>query len=191
MPLLPTIVTSKSPTETYWKISIPADRPIRQFPKSDFVVAIGDIDPVKRTFQIFREIMGPEMPFIPVRGNHEAPEDVRFIIKDILPSEKPAVTVYDQKSATFYFDWKNVRLIVIDQYAPYAKGLSGAPILKWVENAIVSAKKADHVFISFHEPQVCGRFLLGPVLESAPQALRQGHGGALRAFPHVWQAACA
>ncbi len=122
------------------------------FPKADFAVAAGDIDPVKRTLQIFREIMGPQMPFIPVRGNHEAPEDVRYILKDILPSEKPAVTVYDQKSATFYYDWKNIRLIVIDQYAAYAKGLSGSAFLDWVENAILSAKDADHVFITFHEP---------------------------------------
>ncbi len=133
-----------------------------QFPKSDFVVAIGDIDPVKRTFQVFRETLGPKVPFIPVRGNHEAPEDVRFIIKDILPGEKPPVTVYDRESATFYFDWKNVRLIVIDQYAPYAKGLSGAPILKWVENAIVSAKMADHVFVSFHEPRFAADFHSDP-----------------------------
>ena len=131
-------------------------------PKADFVVAIGDIDPVKRTFQVFRETLGPKLPFIPVRGNHEAPEDVRFIIKDILPSETPPVTVYDHESATFYFDWKNVRLIVIDQYAPYAKDLSGGTILKWVENAILSAKKADHVFISFHEPRFAADFHSDP-----------------------------
>ncbi|SPF37264.1 conserved exported hypothetical protein [Syntrophobacter sp. SbD1] len=122
------------------------------FPKPDFVVGVGDIDPVRRTFQIFRDAMGPQTTFIPVRGNHEAPEDVRFILQDILPSEKPPVTVYDKESATFFYDWKNVRLIVIDEYTRYAKNLGDPEFLKWLEEAVVSAKHADHVFISFHEP---------------------------------------
>ena len=132
------------------------------FPRPDFVVGIGDIDPVKRTLQIFRDTLGPKMPFIPVRGNHEAPEDVRFILKDILPAEQPPVTVYDKESVTFYYDWKNVRLIVIDQYAPYAKGLSNKKFLDWLKKAILSAKNADHVFIAFHEPH------FPPVFNSDP-----------------------
>ncbi|MGA2401261.1 MAG: metallophosphoesterase [Syntrophobacteraceae bacterium] len=132
------------------------------FSKPDFVVAAGDIDPVKMTLQIFRETMGPRMPFIPVRGNHESPEDVRFILKDILPSEKPPVTVYDQQSVTFYYDWKNIRLIVIDQYPAYAKGLNGRAFLNWVESAILSAKDADHVFVTFHEPHLHSHFYSDP-----------------------------
>jgi len=124
-----------------------------QFPRPDFVVAAGDIDPVKRTLQLFRETMGPEMPFIPVRGNHEAGVDLLYILNDILPSENTPVVLYDKGSATFYYDWKNVRLIVIDQYATYARGFRDPKFLKWVENTIVSAKDADHVFITFHEPR--------------------------------------
>lgn len=146
------------------------------FPRPDFVVAVGDIDPVKRTLQIFRDTLGPKMPFIPVRGNHEAPEDVRFILKDILPSEQPPVTVYDKESVTFYYDWKNVRLIVIDQYAAYAKGLSNKTFLDWLEKAIVSAKNADHVFIAFHEPH------FPPVFHSDPfWTLLLKHSGKVRA----------
>ena len=122
------------------------------FPRPDFVVGIGDIDPVKRTLQIFRKTLGPQMVFIPVRGNHEAPEDVRFILRVILPSEQPPVAVYDKESVTFYYDWKNVRLIVMDQYAAYAKGPGNRAFLDWLEKAILSAKNADHVFIAFHEP---------------------------------------
>jgi hypothetical protein len=132
------------------------------FPRPDFVVAVGDIDPVKRTLQIFRETIVPPMPFIPVRGNHEAPEDVRFILKDILPSEQPPARVYDKESVTFYYDWKNVRLIVIDQYAAYAKGLSKPAFLDWLERAILSAKNADHVFITFHEPHFPADFHSDP-----------------------------
>ncbi|HYA43412.1 MAG TPA: metallophosphoesterase [Syntrophobacteraceae bacterium] len=124
-----------------------------KFSKPDFVVGAGDIDPVVRTCLVFRQTMGPETAFIPVRGNHEGPEDVRFMLKDVLPSVDPPVTLYDGRSATFYYDHKNIRLIVIDQYAPYAENLGGRKFLKWVEDAVVSAKNADHVFISFHEPR--------------------------------------
>ncbi len=132
------------------------------FPRPDFVVAVGDIDPVRRTLQIFRETIVPSMPFIPVRGNHEGPEDVRFILKNILPSEQPPATVYDKESVTFYYDWKNVRLIVIDQYAAYAKGLRNRTFLNWLEGAILSAKNADHVFITFHEPHFPADFHSDP-----------------------------
>jgi hypothetical protein len=146
------------------------------FPRPDFAIGIGDIDPVKRTLQIFREAFGPEMPFIPVRGNHEVPKDVRFILKDILPYEQPPVTVYGKESVTFYYDWKNVRLIVIDQYAAYAKGLSNKTFLDWLEKAILSAKNADHVFIAFHEPH------FPPVFHPDPfWTLLLKHSGKVRA----------
>ena len=55
-----------------------------KFSKPDFVVGAGDINAVVRTCRLFRQTMGPETPFIPVRGNREGPEDVRFMLKDIL-----------------------------------------------------------------------------------------------------------
>ena len=81
------------------------------------------------------------------------------------------MTVYDKESVTFYYDWKNVRLIVIDQYAPYAKGLSNKTFLDWLEKAILSAKNADHVFIAFHEPHfppVFKSYLFGIIPSSTP-----------------------
>ncbi len=133
------------------------------FPKPDFVIGIGDIDPVEKTLQLFREVMGPEVPFIPVRGNHEAPVDSQLIIKNVLPSLAPPVVLYDNSSASFYYDWKNVRLIVIDQYAPYTFGSIDRNFLKWLEEAITSANNADHVFISFHEPRLPPDFDLDPL----------------------------
>lgn len=70
--------------------------------------------------------------------------------------------VYDKESVTFYYDWKNVRLIVIDQYAAYTKGLSNRAFLDWLERVILSAKNADHVFITFHEPHFPALFHSDP-----------------------------
>ena len=141
------------------KSDLPAD-PL--FPPSEFVVGVGDIDPLPRTVQIHKEVLGAAIPFIPVRGNHEAPSDVQFMLQTLLPSERPPVTAYDRQSATFYYDWKNVRLIAIDQYAPYARDLTNQALLAWVKKAIESAEKADHIFITFHEPYIPDDFLTDP-----------------------------
>lgn len=137
------------------KSNEPADR---NFPPADFVVAGGDIDPVGRTFETFKEIIGPSVPFIPVRGNHEKPDDVRFILTQILPSEKTPVTMYDSSSVTYFFDWKNVRFISIDKYAAGLRGMENPALLEWLGKAIKSARGADHVFVAVHEPYTPDRF---------------------------------
>jgi Calcineurin-like phosphoesterase len=141
------------------KADLPADP---KFPPTEFVVGIGDIDPLKATLKNHNEILGSSVPFIPVRGNHEAPGDVQLILKEILPSAKERLTSYDKTSVTFYYDWKNVRIIAVDQYAPYAKGLRDQAFLDWLEKAIVSAKSADHVFVTFHEPYLPDSFHTDP-----------------------------
>lgn len=133
------------------------------FPPAEFVAGVGDLDPVPRDFEIFREILGPTIPFIPVRGNHEAPEDVQFILQKILPSEKAPVTFHDTSSVTYFFDWKNVRFICIDNYAAYAKGMDNPALMEWLEKVITSANGADHVFVSFHEPYIPDNFTTDPL----------------------------
>ena len=98
------------------------------------------------------------------------------------------MTVYDKESVTFYYDWKNVRLIVIDQYAAYAKGLSNKKFLDWLEKAILSAKNADHVFIAFHEPRFPGLFRSDPFWNLLLKHSGQGQGRALGAYSPLWQA---
>jgi hypothetical protein len=133
------------------KSNKPADP---DFPPAEFVVGVGDLDPLHWNFEIFKEIIGPSVPFIPVRGNHEATDDLQFILKRILPSEKAPVSLYDNSSVTYFFDWKNVRFISIDNYAAYARGMDKPALLEWLEKAISSAREADHVFVSFHEPHL-------------------------------------
>lgn len=138
----------------------PADT---NFPPPDFVAGIGDLSPVSKNFEIFQEVLGPKVAFIPVRGNHESPEDVKFILKQILPSEIVPVNLHDAASVTYFFDWKNVRFICIDDYAPYAKGMDMPELIEWVEKAITSAKGADHVFVAFHEPYLPDNFATDPL----------------------------
>jgi len=122
------------------------------FPPAQLVLAVGDIDPLIRTVIIHQEVMGRDVPFIPVRGNHEGPEDLRYMLKKVLPGMGLPIEYYDSSSATYCLDWKNARFIVIDRYTEYARKLKDPAFLQWLEKAITSAAGADHVFIAFHEP---------------------------------------
>ncbi len=121
-----------------------------KFPSPSFVAAVGDLDPLPVSFGMYEEIIGNSVPFVPVRGNHESPSDVDFMMNKVLPLLKFPLEFFDQSSATYYFDFKNVRFIAIDRYTAYGKDLNDPEFLGWVEKAISSAGKADHVFIALH-----------------------------------------
>jgi hypothetical protein len=124
-----------------------------KFPSFDFVLACGDLDPVEENYKIFREIFrGGKLAYFPVRGNHELPPDVRFIIENILPSFGKSIIRQDEKNLNYYTDWKNSRLIVLDQYSAFERSLDGGMALKWIENALRTPDHIRHVFVAFHEP---------------------------------------
>lgn len=142
--------------------AIKSDKPADpKFPAMEFVVGLGDIDPVDQTVRIYKEVIGTSATFIPVRGNHERPQDVRLILNELLPRQKTHVVLHDKESLTYYFDWKNIRMISIDQYASYAKRLDNPALLSWLEKAILSSK-ADHIFIACHEPFIPDDFHTDP-----------------------------
>jgi len=126
-----------------------------KFPPMDFVLAVGDLDPVAKNHKIYQEIFKTSAPvYVPVRGNHEKPIDVGYIMKNILPGIGNRLHLRNQESVQYYMDWNNARVIVLDQYADWPDALTNPEALKWLENAITSATHADHVFIAFHEPEV-------------------------------------
>lgn len=124
-----------------------------EFPPADFVLAVGDIDPVKENHKIYKEVFRKEIPaYFPVRGNHEEAADVRFILQSILPSYGGMINLRKNDEVNYYVDWKNVRIIVLDQYSAFGTRFDDRKSLDWIEDAISSAKGAKHVFIAFHEP---------------------------------------
>jgi len=127
--------------------------PDPRFAPIEFILACGDLDPVDRNYDIYAEVFESDAPaFFPVRGNHEGRRDVRFILNEILPAYGNRIHTLSPGSVNYYTDWKNVRLIVLDQYFDSRKGFDGKATLTWLENAIQAATDADHVFITFHEP---------------------------------------
>lgn len=107
------------------------------------------------------------VPFFPVRGNHEGANDVDFIVHSLLPAYGSKVHRLDNTSLNYFVDWKNVRLIVVDQFSQFSHktntdlfsylkpdgGNINALGLKWTESIINSAgPEIDHIFIAFHKP---------------------------------------
>ncbi len=103
---------------------------------------------------------------LPVLGNHDLIEmEFSYIWKNLVTPQTDIIRLHraagrEQKrpSLDYYVDWKNVRLIVMDQYGQFGhsrKGDYGPAGLAWVESVIKDAMgndKIDHVFVSYHEP---------------------------------------
>ncbi len=124
-----------------------------RLPPIEFVLAVGDISPAAESLSIYRGFFPDRKPvFFPVRGNHEETEDLKVILDDMLKPLGTMVKSFDAGSVNYYFDWKNVRMIVLDQYSGFSKDFNEGVLLRWLEEAIRSAAEADHVFIAFHEP---------------------------------------
>jgi hypothetical protein len=122
----------------------------------DFVLGLGDCSPVSENHRLFRETF-PKMPpvFFPTRGNHETAKDLSFIRSVILPEAshaKHGVNLLGSSGFSYWVDWKNIRLIVLDQYADFQKWTAVPKSLPWLNSALETSGSADHVFLAFHEP---------------------------------------
>ena len=127
--------------------------PEEGFPPFDFVLACGDLDPVEENYKVLREIFKEgQLAYFPVRGNHELAPDVQFIITKILPLYGERIKRQDEKDLNYYTDWKNTRLIVLDQYSSFGRSLDTGTALKWIENSLRTPDHIRHVFLAFHEP---------------------------------------
>jgi hypothetical protein len=131
--------------------------PEPRFPPADFVLGCGDIGPMADNYEIYESVFKGDGPFyFPVRGNHERRADVRFMLDRLLMPFRDRMQLRSTQAINYYTDWKNVRLIVLDQYSDFNDTLSNKPALQWVDNAIRSAADATHVFVAFHEPVTAG-----------------------------------
>jgi hypothetical protein len=126
----------------------------------DFILACGDLDPVEKNDAIYKEIFPDQsIIYFPVIGNHEIDDitNKEYIVKTILPRLRSKIKRTDKINANYYFDWKNVRIIALDQYSTFGKGNDRGWVTSigaaWLEKTIKSTpKKIDHIFIAMHEP---------------------------------------
>ncbi|HOV85326.1 MAG TPA: metallophosphoesterase [Syntrophobacteraceae bacterium] len=122
-------------------------------PPLDFALICGDFTPVSESYESFRRLLGPPPPFLlPVRGNHENREDVEVILGSILPSLGPRVRSPHEKSVTYFADWKNVRLVVLDPLSDFGSVFGGDRVIKWLPAVLEPPSSIQHVFLAMHKP---------------------------------------
>jgi hypothetical protein len=134
-------------------------------PEVDFMLAAGDTSPVEENWEIYNDIFPDKLPtYFPAAGNHEL-DCIRyriFISQDILGSLDNIITRHDEKDLNYYFDWDNVRIIMLDQYSDFGIGNDHGWVTKegaiWLQETIEAApEEIEHIFIVMHEPPF-GRF---------------------------------
>jgi hypothetical protein len=128
--------------------------PEQLYSQAEFIVVGGDMKPVMERYRDYLKVFKNDTAmksFFPVRGNHDRSGGAKRMIKKILPKQD-SVTLNNQESVDYVVDWKNARLIVLDQYKNSPPGCLDNEQINWTEKMILSADKVDHIFIFFHEP---------------------------------------
>jgi hypothetical protein len=136
----------------------------------EFIVVAGDFDPDDVNYSLYRGVFSgtPYPRFLPVIGNHDSGYR-SFICDTIMPKEGIHAS-FDKSSVSYYVDVRNVRMIVVDQYqgTGFKDGCINDAGIRWVEQAITSAKDVDHIFIAMHVPAFCRVRHVGEGFESCP-----------------------
>lgn len=138
------------------------DRNVNSDPKFDpveLVLVAGDIDPIDIRHNEYKKVFSQNdnsPVFLPVIGNHEFEDDgkhFRYVRDTMIPSIANAVRRHPT-SCDYYYDYKNVRFIIVDGYTDLGdRGVINPDGRQWVEQTIKSTPvTTDHIFISFHEP---------------------------------------
>jgi hypothetical protein len=136
----------------------------------EFIVVAGDFDPDDANYALYRGVFsGTLYPrFLPVMGNHDS--GYRSFISDTIMPKEGIHATFERSTVSYYADVRNVRMIVVDQYrgTGFKNGCINDAGIVWVEQAIMSAKDVDHIFIAMHVPAFCRVRHVGEGFESCP-----------------------
>ncbi len=137
---------------------------ILQTGKGAFMVSPGDIDPPSYVYDMVNTVLGPDYPWYPGIGNHEAetPEDMEWLRKygreKLLVLDHVSAGPKGSEETTYSFDHKNAHIIVINEYydGQSDTGTNGDisdALYEWVKNDIEGTSK-PFIFVFGHEPFV-------------------------------------
>lgn len=135
-----------------------AATPEPAFDAAEFMVVVGDMDPLTERYRDYRHVFAGthRPPFLPVIGNHDldmAEKNILFAQDSLIPALPHAVR-RQSDACDYYLDHLNTRVIVVDAYSEL--GRSGVILphgRQWVAQVIEAAPESiEHIFVCFHEP---------------------------------------
>ncbi len=127
------------------------------FSPPSWVVLAGDMDPARMRFADYTSVFSDPLsrpPLVPVVGNHDTGLGDFTFIRDFMIPAVPGAVRREPDSCDYYFDFRNVRMIVVDAFTKSGKeGVIYDSGRRWVEGVIRSTPASiEHVFLTFHEP---------------------------------------
>jgi len=133
-----------------------------QRPKPELVIVPGDIAPVEFTAKTFREVLGEELPWLPVPGNHDQSPGEAGKLSGILAGYKKLGLQFGPAGSgglQYHFTYRNVLFAGLDIYwngqsrdgsEILANGLSEEG-LQWVRQ-MLAASNARYKIVYGHRP---------------------------------------
>lgn len=128
------------------------------FDAAEFIVVVGDMDPLTERYRDFKQVFAGTRPpeFLPVIGNHDlnqVDQNYLFAQHTVIPVISNAVRRHPD-ACDYYFDNRNTRIIVLDAYSELGdNGVITARGRQWVAQVIEAAPGSiEHIFVCFHEP---------------------------------------
>lgn len=123
---------------------------------AEFMFSPGDIDPPSGVLWTIRQVLGPDIPWYPVVGNHEVetPEDMAWLRAYDYGAVNPGPP--GCPTTTYSFDYSNAHFVVLNQYCDLAgdavtDGDVPDHLYDWLA-ADLDATTQPHIFVFGHEP---------------------------------------
>jgi len=135
---------------------------IKQTGKGAFMISPGDIDPPEYVYETIKTVLGPDYPWYPVVGNHEAetPADMQWLRNYAKENLNKLVLPGPQGSeeTTYSFDYRNAHFVVLNEYynGQSDTGANGdicEALYEWLRDDL-RANRKSFIFIFGHEPFV-------------------------------------
>jgi hypothetical protein len=120
----------------------------------DAVIVTGDLEPPWYPRWTLDQVLGPEVPWYPVMGNHELADwtHVRWMQEAGAASARVARSGPDACPATTYaVEWGDVYLAVLDQYCTTRRGDVDDVLYEWLARDLAATDRPIRL-VAGHEP---------------------------------------
>jgi len=135
---------------------------ISKFDNVQFMISPGDLDPPDSVLYTINKYIGPDMPWYPVVGNHEAEttSDMEWL-RNYNPDGNSLPNIVNLGPAscletTYSFDYKNTHFVILNEYCTdlgdtCSDGDIRDTLYDWLKEDLTTTEK-ENIIVVGHEP---------------------------------------